>query len=83
MKIYLLNLCISISFLLSVITAQPEPYIINDFNTANLASDEGDDPWWTEYDETEDDMNFSTLSFESYHRSPSSKELEGALAAIL
>ena len=51
------------SFLSSLSFTQPDPYVINDFNTSNLASNDGDDSWWTEYDETEDEMNFSILSF--------------------
>ena len=44
------------------IYSQTQPYVINNFDSIELASDEGENAFWTEYDETEEVMNFSTLS---------------------
>ena len=63
MKIYKPTMYLIISLLFNcILLGQTESYIINKFNTPEEASDSGNDPWWTEYDETEELMNYSTLS---------------------
>jgi len=39
-----------------------DPYVINNFDSPENATDVGDNAWWTEYDETAEAMNFSTLT---------------------
>jgi hypothetical protein len=39
----------------------PTSFVINDFNTLESATDEGDGAFWVEFDESESDNNFSTL----------------------
>ena len=43
--------------------SQVDPYVFNNFNTVEQASDEGADAYWTEDDQSDDVMNFSTLSW--------------------
>jgi hypothetical protein len=37
------------------------PFVINDFNTSESATDEGADAFWVEFDESESAQNYSTL----------------------
>jgi len=39
-----------------------DPHVINNFDSPDHATDVGDNAWWTEYDETDETMNFSTLT---------------------
>ena len=43
-------------------TCDVAPFVINNFNTESDASDEGANAWWTEFDESDNASNFSTLS---------------------
>ena len=58
-KRYLITLSLMI---FASVFSQTDPYVINNFDTIEDASDEGEGAFWSEYDETEEVMNFSTLS---------------------
>ncbi len=62
MKIIFKNIFIAAMIISSGLFSQVDPYVINSFDTAEQATDEGTDAFWTEYDETDETMNFSTLS---------------------
>ena len=55
-------LIISSLMVSTFIYSQTQPYVINNFDTIELSSDQGEGAFWSEYDETEEVMNFSTLS---------------------
>ena len=62
MKTIFKNILIATMIISSGLFSQVDPYVINSFDTAEQATDEGTDAFWTEYDETDETMNFSTLS---------------------
>ena len=43
--------------------AQVDPYIFNNFDTAEHATDQGESAYWTYYDESTSAMNFSSLAW--------------------
>ena len=50
------------SLLTSIFLFGQDPHVINNFDSPENATDVGENAWWTEYDETAEAMNFSTLT---------------------
>lgn len=56
-------LIISSLIVLTSVYSQVDPYVFNNFDTAEHATDQGENAYWTYYDESASAMNFSSLAW--------------------